>query len=80
MVNEPSGNVLAYALGDVLQIKETREEFTIEALMPILGLPRFIETFKKDGSIIELNARRDSRKGKAYGQALALSDGKIVTR
>lgn len=48
--------------------------------MPLPGLPPFVETLKKDGSISKMSGRRDSRRGQAYGQAIALSDGRIVTR
>lgn len=39
-----------------------------------------VETYRKDGTVLEIPHRRDDRSGTSFGQAFALIDGRVVVR
>ncbi|GMH37357.1 hypothetical protein BSKO_05230 [Bryopsis sp. KO-2023] len=63
-----------------IQIKESAEEFTLVFKVPVAGMAPWVESYKKDGSLVEIKNRRDYRSGRACGQAMALANGVILIR
>lgn len=61
-------------------IYETDEYLKVDVIVPLPGFPPYVENFKKDGSLVTVKERRDNRSGRAFGQAMQLSDGRILTR
>ena len=48
--------------------------------IPVIGMAPRVERFNKDGSLAEMEARRDDKQGRGVGQAVAMMDGRLLIR